>query len=635
MKIAHEHLLRHFQERPSIENISDKLLQLGHEHEINNKIFDVEFTPNRGDCLSVYGLARDLSVFFNRVSCFSDLKSIDKLPALKLNFVNNCPEACSHISFLNIKVNNLNFEYKDYLNNYFKLLNTNKTNFFTDVCNYIAYELGQPLHSYNFDSIQGNIILDINQKVSEFETIHGKEILLKDDELIFLSNGKVINVAGIMGSKGTACSSDTSNVLIECASFKPEYIINKATKLDINSDASHKFERGVDPLLHDLVLRRFIQIVEDHTDIADISIHRKTYRKYEHKIINIDFEILKKIIGFDVKKSICINILENLGFNFIDEESLIVPSHRFDINQINDLAEEIARVIGYDNIPRKPFKIRATKSDTDVNSDIKKIRSFLITKGFYEVINSSFDECQDNSIEVDNPLDKSRKYIRSNISASLIKNLIYNLNRQKDSIKLFEISDIYTNSGVEKRLGIIIAGRQGANRLDFNKKLDKNYLISIFSELDIDIAENINAVDKLKFKSKTKNDAYSIEFNIQDIKDKFQNIVPVDDKIEKYVKYKKTSEFPRSVRDISFAFKNEENVNNAINYIEHLKIENLKEFYIFDFYKNEKTSEIKIGYRFIFQSEDRTLTDIEVNGYIENILKPILQMDAVSVPGYK
>ena len=144
MKIAYQHILKFMEDKPDIKDLSMKLFQLGHEHEIENSIFDFEFTPNRGDCLSLHGLVRDLNVFY-RTNL--DIHTYDEnIPPLNLNFINQVEEQCPQISFLNIEIDGKISKYKDYLEDYFNDLKINKNNFFTDISNYIAYELGQPTH---------------------------------------------------------------------------------------------------------------------------------------------------------------------------------------------------------------------------------------------------------------------------------------------------------------------------------------------------------------------------------------------------------------------------------------------------------------------------------------------------------
>ena len=164
MKIAYRHLVQHIEECPSIEHISNKLFQLGHEHEIKDNILDMEFTPNRGDCLSLVGLARDLNIFYefnNSLDLYEE-----EINDLKLDFINKSESDCPSISFLKIEIEGPISQYKDYLSSYFSNLKIKKNNFFTDISNYVSYELGQPTHCFDHDKLNGQIVFD-NKVVSE------------------------------------------------------------------------------------------------------------------------------------------------------------------------------------------------------------------------------------------------------------------------------------------------------------------------------------------------------------------------------------------------------------------------------------------------------------------------------------
>ena len=374
MKIAYKHLLENITENPSMNEISDCLFQLGHEHEIEENIFDMEFTPNRGDCLSINGLLRDLSVFYN-VNTNQEIYN-DNLNKLEIDFENLSEDICPQISFLKLEIDNIPAKYKDYLNNYFTDLNLNKNNFFTDISNYISYENGQPTHCYDADKINGKILFKESYTNQEFKTLLGKKIYLTGKNHVFLLNDKVINLAGVVGGEETSCSSDTKTVLVECAFFKPEAIIGKSVKYDIQSEASHKFERFVDPECQDKTLRRFIKIVQEHTNIKDMSLISYNYKKSKVTKIPVKTNMINQIIGTKISEDEYLTYLSKLGF-VVNDENIEVPSYRSDIETQNDLAEEIARVIGYDNIASSEITIPIGKISNTYDLE-NKLRFFLL-----------------------------------------------------------------------------------------------------------------------------------------------------------------------------------------------------------------------------------------------------------------
>ena len=635
MKIAYQHLLRFLKEKPSIENLSDKLFQLGHEHEIENFIFDMEFTPNRGDCLSLLGLARDLNVFYDTDLDLTQYK--EEIPLLDLSFINQESSKCPEISFLNIEINGKISNYKDYLNDYFIDLKLNKNNFFTDVSNYVAYEMGQPTHSYDFSLINGDIVLKKNINHSKFKTLLGENIDLNDSDLVFTSNGEIINLAGIVGGESSACSKNTTNALVECAYFKPESIIGKAIKYDLHSDASHKFERGVDPICHKAVLRRFIQIVSEHVEIIKLELYESSSEKFKDICLALDINRVNKILGTKISLQEYTHNLTKLGFK-IDEAEIKVPSFRSDITHQNDLAEEIARVIGYNNIQPKKISLPQLQNNDKLPCE-DKIKFYLINNGFFEVINSTFSGSNNsNSIEVDNPLDTNRQYVRTGLTESLIDNLTYNERRQRDSIRVFEISDIYTldsNNSLkkEKKIALIVPGRKGHNFKDFSSKLDQKYLITLFKNININIEKSIVPINRDKLHSKIKTPIFSIEVPLDEISknldfNNYSSLITTD-----FVQYESISEYPSSYRDFSFSIKDPLMIKNVITILEKYNDEHLKDSFLFDFYENKKSNETKIGYRFIFQSHVKTLTDKEIDKSANKIIQSVLSIKSVSIPG--
>jgi len=636
MKVAYKHLISLIPSKPSIDEISEKFFQLGHEHEIEDEIFDMELTPNRGDCLSVRGLVRDLAPFYE-IDLTSDIydKEIKKLD---INFVNNAPAACSHISFLKIDIEGKIAPYNRVLKNYFKDLGVNKNNFFTDISNYISYEMGQPTHCYDAKKI-GDFSLEIIEEGLKFNSLLEKEIVLKGKNLVFLQDGKVINLAGVMGGLNSSCSTNTKSVIIECAHFNPEEIIGKSVKYDIKSDAAHKFERGTDPLCHEEVLRRFIKIVSDHTNIKNVEIYKDNFVDYFPIKIPFAANKIGDILGIFIDEKAFQEYLLKLGFGILDNK-IIVPSHRNDIKDLNDIAEEIARVIGYDNIPATSFKLPAANAVTDIKILEQNAKDFLIKNGFIEVINNPFVNTEEvNAIKVDNPLHSNKKYIRTNLERSLIENLLYNQRRQQDSIKLFEISDVYSNCSNlknKKVLGIICSGRVGKNYLDFSKKINIKFIRNLMKKLSPKTSINPINIDRNSLNTKFKNEIVYLELELNslnglstELESNQKNLPRKDD----FIKYSPVSEFPSSSRDLSFSIKNIDKYYEIQEYFLSYKSNLIKEIFIFDFYNNKKNNEIKIGFRIIFQSHQVTITDNKINDIMESIMTHTNSIEGVSIPG--
>ena len=271
-----------------------------------------------------------------------------------------------------------------------------------------------------------------------------------------------------------------------------------------------------------------------------------------------------------------------------------------------------------------------------ITNNIKDIKNLLINNGFYEVINNPFVSEHDKySYEVDNPLDSNKKYLRTNLKNSLLENLLYNERRQKDSIKLFEVSNLYSlkDNSVIKSIGIIASGRVDKNYEDFSKTITLEYISKLLNN-HIVYPESLNFenISRESLNSKSRNPIIYTEIELNssfhinyENKSKIKNI-------EEY-KYKPISEFPCSQRDISFAVKDNSKIKLLEEYILCYKHDLIKEVYVFDYYVNEKTKETKIGFRFIFQLYDATITDIQVNNIMNVIIEEAIIKFNVKIPG--
>lgn len=237
---------------------------------------------------------------------------------------------------------------------------------------------------------------------------------------------------------------------------------------------------------------------------------------------------------------------------------------------------------------------------------------------------------------MDNPLDSNRKNLRISLKESLINNLLYNERRQRESIKLFEISDIYTKDKEikqQRKLGIIISGRLGNNYNDFSKKLDQSYLNKILNDGLSKDEFKIIQIPRDELITKRKDKIFYVEIALEDISHSFFSSRTPETKNINFVKYKPISEYPSSKRDFSFSINELSMVDEVINILDNISDEIIKNSFMFDFYKNDSIGIVKIGYRFIFQSHYKTLSDLDINNKVQEILNPILKIEGVSIPG--
>ena len=328
---------------------------------------------------------------------------------------------------------------------------------------------------------------------------------------------------------------------------------------------------------------------------------------------------------------------------------MMVPSHRSDLEHINDLAEEVARMVGYDNIAAESLALGIKVKSMEQSLE-EKCKNLFVSHGFFEVINMPFtaDESQ-SSISVDNSLDKQRAKLRTNLMNSLKNNLAYNQNRQKDSIKFFEISDIYTKTRQEKRMAALINGRSNKNFKEFNAQLDYAYLKGLLNTIALELlgeeltyshdscdeyeffehidfkGKDIGGIGKLNnslIDSKSKTPVFAFEISLE-------NLNLSEKKIEK------TSDFPAIFRDISMSIDNPEVLKELSETLAKSirKMPLIKESFIFDYFENKKLNVMKVGYRFKFQTEDKSLTDKEVDALMKVLTDNALSINGVNIEG--
>ena len=485
------------------------------------------------------------------------------------------------------------------------------------------------MHAYDFSALGRDVVFEEKECNEEFSTLLDQKINLTGKNCVFTSQKKIINLAVEIGGKSTACKKNTKLALIECANFSPESIIGKSLKYNVNSDAAYKFERGIDPCIQENALRRLIRVIEEHTHIKDVSFIKYESLKFEERAIRTDYKEINKILGSDISNSSFEKKLKKLKFQC--GPSIKVPAHRNDIFSKNDIAEEIARLIGYDNI--KDEAINIEKTNVDTFDKYFFLRNLLVKNGFNEVINYPFiGNVREDSISIDNPIDSNKGFMRTRIRESLIDNLLYNERRQKDSIKLFEFSDIYTSNSTKKKIGIIASGRCGYNHEEFSKQIDKSYLECIFDNTDIEGEFSFELIDRKNLDTKVKSKIYYAEVELGNTGN--MPFLQDDRYIDSFFfnKYKPISEFPSSSRDFSFSLEDSSNLEIVLKELSNMEHPNLKMSFIFDFYKNNNKEEIKLGFRMIFQSENKTLSDGEINEYVTLLLKPILKLEGVTIP---
>ena len=351
-----------------------------------------------------------------------------------------------------------------------------------------------------------------------------------------------------------------------------------------------------------------------------------------------DFKKVNDILGIKISKEEYQDYISRLGFHF-EDDYIVCPSYRSDIKNMNDIAEEIARVVGYNNIRSKSLTIPSIFSTLNSSMSVEnKLKDTLISNGFYEVINNPFVKDIDLAIKVDNPLDSNREYLRTDLKNSLLNNLLYNERRQKLSVKLFEFSDIYSLSEgkIQKKdsLEYYMLGYCRQKLFRFFKKIDTNYLYKVLDDVLPKNGNEVITINRKDVQTKKQDEIVYLEIEInQTTNSESLEIKKHQEDRNIFKKYTPISEYPSSSRDLSFSIDDPSKYYDLQKFVLNFKSELLKEVFVFDFYKDEKNEVIKLGFRFIFQSSISTVTEDQVNEVMNNIISHCLAIDSVKIPG--
>jgi len=638
-------------------------------------VIDFSLTPNRADCFSVKGILQELSAINNKsykeiTTTACELHHKDIIP-IEVKSSKDCPVFITRV----IKNYNNKTESPEWLKERLELCGFKSINLVVDIANLVMLETGQPLHTYDLDCIRSKIIIRRAKNKEALNILDGSQQILNKDFLIIADDKKPLGIAGIMGSLESGISETTSSILLESAYFNYETIMGKARMLNLYSEASLRFERGVDPNIQKNAIERFTQLLNQVAGGENGPINQSISNndKPINKTIFLRKEQIKRILGIRIPNKKIKSILEKLKMDTKEKDfgyegwEVKAPSYRFDIEDECDLIEEIARIYGYDAIPEaKETKEISLGQETKRLDKRILINTLLCDLGYSEVINYSFvspsmNASSNNStidvMDLQNPLSLEMSVMRNSLWPGMLSNLIYNIKRQQKDVRLFEIGKVFSSVKKSPHEITVISGLAYGNR---NKEQwgKSNSPIDFFDiKGDVEtLLEYFNLKSKISFKQKThkmlcpgrtasinlKNKVigYIGELNPEVTNDLKLDSNPVvfefnHDVLKSPIglNYSPTKYYPYSRRDLSLLMDESIEINTVIDLIESIKIKDLEEIIIFDVFKGDKIGvnrkSVSIG--LIFQSKSRTLKDDEVDKSMLKINQHILNKLNITV----
>jgi len=428
---------------------------------LNDHLLDISLTPNRGDCLSVQGIARELSALTDKALCVPEITEAKSTISETLNIKrvdeSVCPRYCGRI------IANVNAAAPTplWMKERLRRANIRSISIVVDTLNYVMLELGQPMHAFDFTKIKGDITVRFGRSEEKLTLLDNQEITLTEKVLVIADQEKALALAGVMGGLDSSVTEATKDVFLESAYFDAVTIAQAARHYGLHSDASHRFERGVDFNLPRKALERATQLILELAGGEAAPVIDSTSESNLPMLPEITLPLadLNKILNMDFEIKEAQAILQSLGMKVSLEGHHLVakpPSYRFDIRIKEDLIEEIARVHGYDAIPVEPLVFAAAirpGATLKINED--RIKALFSDRGYHEAITYSFISEKDQRLFSDieqgdhlmrliNPISNEMAIMRTSLWPSLVSAVSYNLKRQQSRVRLFEIGRVYS-----------------------------------------------------------------------------------------------------------------------------------------------------------------------------------------------
>jgi phenylalanyl-tRNA synthetase beta chain len=635
------------------------------------KVIDISITPNRPDCLGVKGLARDLAAA--GAGKLKDKKK-EKLicknkQKINIKIVKEKNQGCNLFgSCLITGVKNK--ESPKWLKEKIISLGQKPISAIVDITNYVMFDLNRPLHVYDADKIDKEIIVRNSKKGETFKALDNKNYVLGNEMCVISDNSGVLGLGGIIGGTRSGTELETKNVLIEAAYFNPRSIRKTSKILNIDTDAKFRFERGIDPLSAEEGLQRAAELIKKICggEVSKFDIQKA--ESIKNKIVKFEIASFKKITGFDIKEKEMIKILSDLGFEVKKDKNLLIlraPSWRPDIEQEVDIIEELVRIHGYDKIQTiKPEKNREKPTLNNKQRLFHLLQRSIASKGFLEVITWSFTDSKTNQlflennnvVNIVNPISSDLNVLRNSIFSNLIIYLNKNLDRGFKDISLFEIGPIFLGSQPGKQETVVCGLRAGKiSRLNW---LEKDRLVDVF-DVKQDVVKSLVEAgfnqNKLYIDAKTpsyyhpgksgrvflnkdkkKVVAYFGELHPNilkkiDIKTDsmagfeiyLDNIKHTQKSLNNQKTQYKYSDYQKSERDFAFVLNKNFHVQELIEIIYKIDQDLIKAVKVFDVYEGDNIPDGKksIALNVTIQSPEKTLKDEDLDRLNQLIISTV------------
>lgn len=628
---------------------------------LDDNVIDISITPNRGDCFSIRGIAREIAVINQLQMNEPEIKSVDATITDEKKVVISTDGAPRYLGRV-VKNVNVKAATPEWMEQALARSGIRTHSILVDVTNYVLMELGQPMHAFDLAKIEGTVYVRQAQPQEKLQLLNDQEVELQEDVMVIADDQKALAIAGIMGGLASSVTDDTADIFLESAFFAPLAIAGRARRFGLHTDSSQRYERGVDFELPLIAMNRASQLIQELAggEFGPITVAEKTDLFPKREAIELKQAQVDQLLGYQVAADFITDALTRLGCEVTvkadGEWSVVPPSHRYDMAIYQDLIEEVARIDGYDNIQISLPSMDVQLAKYQDRFEIAQLRQTVVTLGYQEAISFSFADAklekqlnpEVNPLMLANPISSDLAAMRSTLLSSLIPCVQYNLNRQQSRVRFFELG--------------LRFDYQDANSIQDLKQIPTLALIAVGSREPESWHAKPQPMDFFDFKGEVEEVLAAGRVKVEYVRSEHSWLHPgqsaeilVDGKsigylgrlhpsleneldlsttwvaeldqaavLQSYVSnFTELSRFPSVRRDIALLISDNINVRDIQQLIEKTGGELLDSTWLFDVYTGQGVEEGKrsLAFALLWQHPSRTLEDAEIKSGMDNIIQ--------------
>ncbi len=628
--------------------------------QLDDNEIELGVTPNRADCLSINGLAREVAVLnelpIAAPACAAVAPLIDDVLPVAIEAGDDCARYVGRV-IRNVDVSR---PAPQWLTERLRRCGVRSIDPVVDVTNYVMLELGQPMHAFDLDKVQGGIRVRLAQSGETLKALDGQELKLRPDTLVIADHGSALALAGVMGGEASAVSATTRHIFLESAFFVPDRIAGRARSYGLHTESSHRFERGVDYALQRRAIERATRLILDIAGGEPGPVIEQTSNALpQARSVTLREPGIARLLGLEIAPAKVESILRGLGLEVArdgDAWQATVPSWRFDLALEVDLIEELARVYGYANLPTRSVRSEQPLPALPERAlSVKMLRQVLVSRGYQEAITYSFVDPKMQSqlapqqpvVSLRNPISADMSVMRTTLWAGLLNTLVHNLNRQQPRVRLFETGLSFEPAGAnelprqEKMMAAVITGRRypeawaaGNDNVDFfDLKGDLEALLKAArTDGDITFAAGTNPAlhpgqcADIQRNGKVIGHIGALHPELQRTLDIAQPVYVFEFSLEALdegvlPKFTELSKFPEVRRDLALEFDRELPVAEVLTAARAVAGPYLRDLTLFDVYQGKGIDPQRksLAFGLTFQHSSRTLNDDEIAAAVEAV----------------